>query len=268
MTAQIHEGLAIGEYHKLERLSPSGIGALLRSPAHYQAQREEWATREPSKALRIGSAVHLLVLEPELVPTMLPVAPTVPKRSNADKATWAEWEASLAPGALRLTADERETAESAAAAVLTHEGIRRAELLKGRAEVSILWEQDGAPCKARPDLITERGFVVDLKTTEDAADFERSVAQYSYHRQAAWLQMAAAAADIECKGVVFIAVEKTAPYGIRTVILDSIALVQGEREIERALAAYRACTASGEWPNYPTTLDTLTLPMWRLDIED
>jgi exodeoxyribonuclease VIII len=278
MTAEIRYDLPIGEYHRLERLSPSGMAALLRSPAHYQASREAWATREPSRALRIGSAVHTLVLEPELAATHIlcpEPKPDADGRTKEGRPIIAEWrervaaaESALHPDGIILTADEMLAAQGAADALLSHPGIEAAGLLRGTPEFSILWDEAGAPCKARPDLITERGFLVDIKTCADASDFARSVARYGYHRQDAWLKLAAARAELEIKGLVFLVVETSAPHGVRAVTLDSVATLQGEREVFRAVDAYRTCTESGEWPCYPPGLDTLSLPIWALDIEE
>lgn len=261
--------MGIGEYHRLDALSPSGMGALLRSPAHYQAQRQAWAASgTKSKAMRIGTAVHVRVLEPLKVGWLVQRRPDLNRRTKAGKAEYAEWEAKLHPDAVVLDAEEYDTARLAAQAVRTDEAIEAARLLVGREEHSILWEIDGVPCKARPDLITDRGFIVDVKTSADASDFERSVAKYGYARQAAWLQMACAAAGIESKGVVFLVVETAPPYGLRTVTLDSVAMLQGEREVYRALDIYRRCIETGEWPSYPSGLDMISLPTWALDIED
>ena len=169
MSYEILNDLPIGEYHKLERLSPSGIGALLRSPAHYQAQRRSWDSSAPSKALRIGQAVHILVLEPEKAETHVPVAPVVNKRTKAGKAEWDAWSDDLHPDAVLLDRDERWAAKSAATAILNHRGLRDSRLLTGIPERSILWTQHGVPAKARPDMIAERGFWPDLKTTAEAS---------------------------------------------------------------------------------------------------
>ncbi len=116
MSAEIIRDLPIGEYHALERLSNSAIGSLQKSPAHFRAK--DWS--KPSKAMRIGSGVHTLVLEPHLASVLLPVAPVVNKRTKAGKEEWAAWEAGLAQDAVRLAADERAIAHRAALAILNN----------------------------------------------------------------------------------------------------------------------------------------------------
>lgn len=267
MSHEILNDLPIGQYHKLERLSPSGIAALLRSPAHYRAQRKAWGEQEPSKALRIGQAVHIMTLEPEKEASHVPVAPVVNKRTKVGKAEWEAWCDDLHEDAVVLDRNERWVARSAADAILNHRGLQRSELLTGIPERTIIWNEHGVPAKARPDMIAERGFWPDIKTTEDASDFARSAAKYGYARQAAWLQMAAAAAGLECHGVVFVVVEKSPPFGVRIVQFDSTALIQGEREIFRALDTYRRCLEADAWPSYDIQLETISLPLWAVDPE-
>lgn len=272
MNAEVHENMPIGQYHALERLSASSIGALLRSPAHYQAERERWAVRTPSKAMRIGSAVHLLVLEPHLAPTHLPVAPVVNKRTKAGRAEFDAWQECLHPDAIVLDQLERTCVERTAAAILAHPGIQRVGLLAGESEVSILWDQHGAPMKCRPDMVATRPsggtWLVDIKTSEDASVFDRDAAKWGYHRQAALYCMGAAAAGMTVEGMVFVVAEKSAPHGVRAVTLDSTSVLQGEREVMRAVELYRKCTEAGEWPCYDTGLETLSIPTWAIDKED
>jgi hypothetical protein len=126
----IVEDMPIEEYHAHPHLSNSGISALLRSPAHYHAL--SWSE---SKALRIGSAVHALLLEPEKVAQLLPVAPDVNKRTNAGKEVFAAWERSLRADAVILQGDEREIAENCAEAVRTNRLVQVLGLLdKAKAQ--------------------------------------------------------------------------------------------------------------------------------------
>jgi exodeoxyribonuclease VIII len=263
----IVRGMSSAEYHAIDRLSASGTGDILRSPAHYDCRRN--ATSEPSRAMRIGTAVHANILEPEWAERFLIRRPDgIDRRTKAGKAAWAEFEENVPEGAIVMDTAEWDTAANVSLAVTLNEPLRRARLLQGEYEVSAFFDIDGCPAKCRFDVVAERGFVVDLKTTQDASQFERSVVKWGYHRQAALYQMGAAAVGVECKAFIFVVVETAAPYGIRVVTLDSDALIQGEREVHRAAKLYRECMESGEWPGYSSDLQTVSLPLWALDQED
>ena len=271
-TVEIIEDMPIGEYHALPRLSNSGIGSLFKSPAHFKARK--WG--EPSKAMRIGSAVHTLVLEPHLAASMLPVAPEVNKRTKAGRAAWEAWTAGVSPQATLLDATERAVADKAAHAIRSHEEIQATGLLFGKVEHSILFEIEGCPAKARFDVFNKASIIVDLKTSRDASEFEKSVANFGYHTQAAFYTMAAHAAGWEPKAFLFVVVETSdemmnsgdPSQFVRVVQLDDQAVLQGEKDVLRAAKLYRECLESGVWPGYSRGIDTLHLPIWAIDLED
>ena len=62
---------------------------------------------------------------------------------------------------------------------------------RGKPEQIIVWREGDLLCKARPDYWQPSSTggadrFIDLKTTQDAADFGRTIAKFDYHRQAAW----------------------------------------------------------------------------------
>ena len=266
MTGTTIYDLAAADYHALERLSASGIKDILRSPAHYRYRKDHG--REQSKAMRIGTACHAFVLEPEYAAEFVVRQPKFDRRTKKGREDHAEWSEKLPEGAVVLEASEWDAAWEAAQAVLSDKGIEKAGLLHGQSEVSALFEVEGAECKCRFDKLSERGFAVDLKTTFDASQFERSVARWRYDIQAAFYMMGAAACSLDAKAFVFIAVETSPPYGIRVVTLDSLAMIQGEKDAFRAVKAYKECTESGVWPGYEPGLTTVSLPLYMIDQED
>jgi len=270
----IVEDMPIEEYHAHPHLSNSGISALLRSPAHYKAL--SWSE---SKALRIGSAVHALLLEPEKAAQLLPVAPDVNKRTNAGKEVFAAWERSLRADAVILQGDEREIAENCAEAVRTNRLVQVLGLLdkaKAQHELSLFCEikTDAGSCfaRARYDILAtgiHTGF--DIKTTEDAGHkaFARSVEKFGYYRQAALYMRVARTLGIEIEddGFVFIAVEKSAPFGVQVYTLDDQAIEQGDREVMRAAELWAKCNSANEWPSYEPKINCISLGPWALDAE-
>ena len=91
-------------YDGIQALNQSGAKELLKSPAHYQAYLAR--TREESKALRVGTAVHKLALEGlDAYNATHAIAPEVDKRTKEGKAEWAEF-VTANEGKAILSADE------------------------------------------------------------------------------------------------------------------------------------------------------------------
>lgn len=293
--------LPIGEYHALPRLSSSKLGPLIdQTPAHFAAKT--WG--EPSSAMKIGTAIHVLVLEPENYERLVPVRPkkpTLPKKpdlnfklkankpaqeawlAECDKVreTWADianWEDAQDPDATLLTDPERTMAEAAAGAILSHPGIQRAGLLEGRRELTVLFDLDGCPAKVRFDVFNKHRHIVDVKSCGDASLFEKDVANYGYHRQDALYSIGAQVAKLEPTGFFFVVVETsqamldTAPEDrwrfVRVVALDPTARAQGKKDVFAAAKTYKECMESGVWPGFKEEPEIIKLPVWAIDYEE
>lgn len=267
--------MPIHEYHAQPHLSNSGIGAILRSPAHYKAR-----SFEDTKALRIGQAVHVLTLEPEKAEWLLPVPPDVNKRTKDGRASFAAWQESIRADATILSTDERATAEACAKAVRSNEYIQALGLLdKNRAqhEVSVFSEvkTDEGPCYVRCRMdayVPALGVIFDIKTCEDAspkAFLRKNVERYGYHIQAALYHHVCRTEGVELldEAFVMIAVEKGAPHGVQVFALDDQAIEQGHRDFMRAATIWAKCHRTGEWPSYPMQPRTLSLSPWMIDAE-
>lgn len=268
------DDLSISDYHAAPHLSASGVSDILKSPAHYR--KKVW---HDSKAKRIGSAVHLLLLEPEKAAKLLPQAPGVNKRTKAGREEFAAWEASLPSEALRLASDERELADRCATAIREHPFTQNLAFLcpqRSQREVSLFFtvETEEGPChmRARPDsIVPGLACLFDIKTAMDLEPntLRRHAEGYGWHRQAALYTRAAAALGIELRDerMVFVAVEKSEPFAVRFVAYDDDALELGDRDIMRAATIWARCNRTGEWPSYPNQIDTLHLSPWMIDSE-
>ena len=249
------------EYHRLPRASKSGLDKIARSPAHYKCRDQ----KEPSKAMRIGTALHSLVLE-GIAPLVMPEFSG--KGSVALRDEWRHEHAGL----LIVSEDEARDVLGMAASIAEHPiagpAFRRTD---GRAEVSALWTcpDTGVECKSRFDWLLPSA-IVDLKTTADAsADaFARSVASYRYHVQASFYLQAAAFCGLSVEQFFFATVETAPPYAVAIYQLDDEALEIGRKLYLRDLRRLQQCRDSGEWPGYSTNIQTLSLPKWATYIAD
>lgn len=253
------------EYRKLMRISYSGLKHLARSPAHYW----HWFNQPedpPTPAKLFGNLVHTLVLEPTQYEERFVVGLDHDRKSKANKAAWAEFEASN-EGKKIITAAQLSEAQSMAEAVRKHP---RASLVLsgGVAEQTILWTDPdtGAECKGRFDYAnTTYGLLSDLKTTTDARwdKFAKDVYNYDYYVQGAfYLDGYNAANGTNYEEFILIAVEKEAPYELICHTLDADALALGRMFYKPLLEKYVECVKSGVWHGYDTRIQSLSLPRW------
>ncbi len=248
------------EYHSWDALSASGAKQLLRSPAHYLAAKEQH--REPTPAMKFGTLVHAMVLEPETIDTDFAAMPKIDRRSSAGKQQ-AELFAATNAGKTVVDFDDFQRAQRVAEAVRTHHLYK--ELLEGASvEQSFTWEQHGVPCKARMDAI-QGDLIVDLKTTQDASPdgFAKTMAGLKYYVQAAhYLDGFARVTGTEQRNFIFIAVETEAPFAIGIYELDYVALEAGRHKMALAAEAYKATKSADAWKGYSPDIVTLSVPSW------
>lgn len=243
------------EYHsKKEYLSKSALDQIHKSPAHFKAYMEG-EKQPPTPAMIFGTLVHSLVFNQN----DFAVIPQCDRRTTEGKAIYAKFlEESV--GKVHVTADQYSEACKIRDAVYNHPAAA-ALLKKGNPEVSIFGELNGLPCRCRVDWQSERGYLVDLKTTNSASpeEFSKSVWNYRYHVQAAfYLDMTKA------EKFFFIAVEKEAPYNVECYELDNEAILTGRAEYLADMELYKKCKASGNWYAYNEDKDIsiISLPKW------
>lgn len=273
MTSQHTDENAV--YHAdTRRIGKSGLDLIAKSPAHYWAKyldpnRER---EEQTAALLFGSAAHMAVFEPDEFPNKFVIAPKLNLRTNAGKAALEEFY-EMNKGKSVITTDiydsvmrVNEAVRSVPAAMVL--------LQSGIAEQRIDWikelvNEDGefieVACKAKPDWQSHNGFIVDLKTTEDAspAGFAKSVWNYRYHVQAPFYCDAYEYKyGKQPQGFIFIAVEKSPPYAVALYYATEQIMDKGRVTYERDLRTYQRCIESGEWPAYGNEPKPLQLPPW------
>jgi hypothetical protein len=236
------------------------------SPEHYQSYLKE--EREATKALRVGSALHKLALEPDTFSAEFAVAPDVDRRTKDGKAEYAAFEIKSA-GKTILSADEY------ADAIAMADSIRRRKLsysaisAPGDAEISLFWKDAslGTLCKCRPDYLRKDNYIIDLKTTEDARPehFARSAESYRYYVQAAfYMQGVEAVTGETVRDFIFVAVEKKPPYAVSVCFADEEMIQAGNEEVRRCLTLYEECRLTGTWPGLDEMPIRLSRPRWAV----
>lgn len=259
----LYPNIPADEYHRWP-LASQTILTMLRdkSPAHVKHFRDN--PPEPTPSQRLGAAVHMAVLQPDLFPKHYVRAPEVDKRTRAGQVVWAAF-LEEAGGRIILTPDEWDRCMAMRAAVAAHPIARK--LLEGEAERSAIWRDPdtGVLCKGRFDEISRSvGAITDLKTTTDASPeaFSRAIYRYGYYLQAAHYLSGAKALGLPADFFVFIAVEKDPPHAVAVYHVRGDAIQAGLDELRSLLELYARCEATGEWPGYPAEAVEIDLPPW------
>lgn len=253
------------EYHAdLSAWSSSMLRTFRRSPALAEAR---YVTRrllgdDATGSQRLGSAVNVLLLQPELEQRLLLVADADTRSSTAFRRTRRH-----APReALVLTIPEYDQAVAIARAV--REGrsemaaLARVYLLElpGYAEYAFRWtDETGVPCKAMVDRLVEHpaGPVkVELKTDQDPLDaFSATATKWGYHCQSAFnARGLRAALGIEPMERIVV-VRNEPPHEVVVYEPDAEWLEAGAATVAADLERLAYCLATGEWLHDAERLD-------------
>lgn len=263
------------DYHAARGINSGSIIAGLRSMRH-MATALERIDREPSRSMLMGSALHILALEPQRAGEIV-AAPDVDRRTKAGKEQWEAFNASLSAGSIVLTEEEQLSVHTMAANLRQHR--IAADLLRdGKAEQSIFWPRrtlgavDTYLCKARLDWIVPDGTIVDIKTTRDASPqaFAKAAASYKYAHQAAWYwdALSSAAGEGQApkpKRYIIAAVENVAPYDVALYELTQDDLDLARMDLVETLGQWAREQERGDRLSGPIEDDrmqTLRMPPW------
>lgn len=258
------------EYHSAPGVSKSQL-----DQAHNGSMLHFWhrylnPNREPedrTDSLILGSAIHSIILEPDLFTQEYVPNPGIERRSNAGKAEWAAF-VEEHKGKTILSDDAYQTCLAIRDAVYRHPVAAGLLQAPGKSEQSFyaIDPEYGELVKCRVDRLHDSGnMIVDIKSTDDAspAGFGKSAANYRYPLQTAWYNDVLDAAFGEHpENWVFLAVEKKPPYAIGVYVADPVdvqrARIAGRADFARIIEAKRA----NYWPDYGAEALPLTLPTW------
>ena len=276
-------------YHRSPGISKHALDQLNVSPLEYKTRKDH--PEPPTPAMILGSALHCLVLTPELFdaeymsdrdkpkkPTSAQInAKTITAKTQAQIAEWEKWQSATidktiikdnpgddpfwSPGDWQTIHNIRDAvrAHPVASILLDPE--------QGWAERSPYWmdKETGRLCRSRVDFFNEaHGLAIDLKTAASAgySDFLRSVHDFRYHVQAAMYTAGLKACGVPVKAFCFVAVEKKPPYAVGIYTLDAQARHIGHTMWRQDMRTFDQCKKADEWPSYPPEVRELILPPW------
>ena len=245
-------------------LSSTGAKALLRSPAHYKWQL---ANSVQKATFDLGHAVHSMVLGVGLGVIEIPSELLASNGAVSTKEAKAFIAEARENGSVPLKADVFAECTLMTEAVLAHPLARALLEAPGKSEQSMfaIDPDTGVWLRARADRLSDNGTIVDLKTSisADPRDFGRSSAEYGYDIQSEWYQgVLELARENRATGFRFIVVEKSAPYLVSVIELDSEYALIGRQRMRRAVDLYKECVDKNEWPGYGDTSHLVGPPTW------
>lgn len=264
------------EYHApKDELSSTGAKLLLECPAKFKYQVLD-GNRVWRPSFDLGTVVHTKVLGVGADFIEYPDEHLTKSGNVSTAAKTVAWEAEQrAKGAVILTPTQAIQASAMAESVLREPESRALFEREGESEVSIFDEFLGVKRRGRFDYLpTDGGFAVDLKTTLDASHFgfRTSVEKFGYHIQYGHYTDILERITGEKRDLIFVAVEKEAPYLVNVIRFDENEDFPhfAQTEALQAVDDYRRYMDSGIWPGYLAKGITKIKPSMRMvyDFQD
>jgi|CZKL01.1.fsa_nt_gi hypothetical protein len=273
LTPSIVRTLTNGEYHDHPSISKSGLDLIRRSPYHYFCEKlddDPEKKRKKTKAMDVGTAFHLLALEPEKFHDCIAIDPdNWPTKKECGRTIDEQRQEFITdnPGKIILREGDMEHLREMARSIRDHAGARYLLQGKGMVEASMFWHETvyGVDCRIRPDWMRDDGLLIDIKTTENAAPeaFDRHFWNFRYHVQGAfYLDGYEVAQNKPSPGFIYIVVEKKPPYAVSLRVITPEYVEIGRRAYLEDIQTYAKCLQDNDWPGYGLEVREIHPPAW------
>lgn len=247
------------DYHAdREYISSSGLKLFPYKKDEYIARYQIAEKEEESEAMMMGTAIHTMLLEPELFESKYIVTPEGLNRTyKKDKEIFKELTCrALEKDMTILKFEQLELIRKACLSVNKHPDASK--LLKDSIkESSFFLEHDGLKQKVRADAI-QRNIIADLKTIDSIDNFSDNVIKFGYHFSAVMYKEIISAATKSKMNFVFIVVQKKYPYTCIIRQLSEELTQLGESQYQKAKKSYREIQETGEWD----LIQEVQVPRW------
>lgn len=235
-------------YHAdLDILSCSMLKSMLISPAHFI---EACLHKKTSRAMELGTLLHLYTLEPHTANAVVAVFP--------DELDTPEGKAFKAVNQNRICVSIAERLSLQVAAEKVRSSLFRGRpfhkfIEEGEVEPSIYFTDPttGLECRTRPDLLHPE-FTFDLKSTRfaNARKFQMDAVDKGYDLQAFMYSYARCLFEGSkvAKPFVFVPLESTAPHSVFFMPANDDFISNGFEKYKAAMAGIKACRQANHWP--------------------
>lgn len=283
MATGIRSRVPAAEYFALPGVSITRLKEMRRSPQHYLYRLDHPKETEP---MRLGTAAHTAVLEPERFKRDYAVWDKRSDNGRMRPRNGSEWEAFESEarkwGKEVITMQVCEDAIASAAAVRTNP-IAAPYLAYGDPEVTMQWMLGERECRGRVDWLTqgfERGehslcaakppVIVGIKTARDCRRFifGSGAAKLGYHLQWAFYYDGYRALTGRAPRMVEIVVESAPPHAVAVYTIPDDIIEQGRDEYRALLRRLDECESIGYFPGPQEEEEELTLPSWAYPGEE
>lgn len=252
---------------KLYRSDPGVNISFLKNMRHSAAKARLRADRpmNPSPAMKLGTAIHCAILEPDRFIEQYTIRPDVNARTKAGK------EALAAINGEILNKSDFEACLSIAAR-LREDPFYKKFVDGGIYESSWFAQHElDVRLKARLDIwLPHMNLIVDVKTTDciDERQLRNDIIDYHYHSQAAYYcDIVERVTGKAPAGYVILAIETKDDRDMRAFWLDDAFIAKGRADYREWLSKWYICEKTGTWPGYEPKLHTLKAPAWLGAVE-
>ena len=233
---------------KSEHISSSDIKNFLKRPALFYYEKYTPQEKQDERHFSIGSALHELILEPELFKTNYIIFPKVDRRTKEGKAKFEEFQLSAQNKTIVYEDEMDMIRKMADNAIMNHTFL---ELLKDSYRELSCYTQDektGIKLRVRPDIMPKnKNSIVDIKSCIDSSPkkFKNDVYSYGYSISAAFY-----CDHLKRENYVFAAMEKQPPYQVSLYTLNDEMIEYGRSQYRMALDLMKWSMDNNYWCSY------------------
>lgn len=241
-------------YFDIPAISNSGCTTFIdHGPDGYYRQYVErsWEREEPSDAMRLGTAIHKVIVENELPDDVCRViSPDVLSASGSRAGQ--KWKDFASEHRSKLLLKTHEYAEFMRIITNIRENAYARRLLdmESYREYECYWQDEthGVDRKAKLDILTPT-CIVDLKIVNDVSrrGFFNLSRDRGYHRQAVFYRDAVRAKTGEELPFIFIAAQNCEPYSVAIYDLKDRVLHHAAGQLDDAISGIKRATETGNW---------------------
>lgn len=287
LTEGLHPNVPENNYHAMPGASASRLNILRhKSALHlydsilHAAEIAAEESDDEKKSLKIGSAFHMMILQPDLFDrNYVHVTGTCQDIKKGDgkpcsnppiKSVNGKWLCGVHSKGLErtdfrstLNDDEMAKLVGMKASIQANEFVRNLLEWTPERELTLVWNDPttGALCRGRIDIPCFKvGIIGDLKTSRDASRdcFEKSIYSYGYDLQAEHYLDGCNTLGRPVDTFIDVVVESERPYAL------AVYPVAPEKTGRIGLLRqFKQCTDSGVWPGYDAGInEQISLPAW------